>query len=78
MNYLSTIDYICVLPDGAYVVRLGPLLADAKYKVTVLNAIQSLSHLHEAYLKVDHKFRIGNYGFSSFIGSFKKCLVMNG
>lgn len=72
MNYLSTIDYICVLPNGAYVVRLGPLLADDKYKVTISNAIQSLKYLHEAYLKVDHKFRIGHYGFLSFIGSFKR------
>ena len=72
MNYLSSIDNLCVLPNGAYVVRLGPVLADAKYKVTVSNAIQSLKHLHEAYLKVDDKFLIGYYGFISFIGSFKK------
>ena len=72
MNYLSSIDNLCVLPNGAYVVRLGPVLADAKYKVTVSNAIQSLKHLHEAYLKVDDKFLIGYYGFISFIGSFKR------
>lgn len=72
MNYLSSIDNLCVLPNGAYVVRLGPVLADAKYKVTISNAIQSLKYLQEAYLKVDHKFRIGHYGFLSFIGSFKR------
>ncbi len=72
MNYLSKIDNLCVLPNGAYVVRLGLVLADEKYKVSVSNAIQSLKYLHEAYLKVDDKFLIGHYGFLSFIGSFKR------
>ena len=71
MNYLLTIENLCVLPNGAYVVRLGPFQADMKYKVSISNAIQSLTHLHEAYLKVDEKFSIGHYGFYSFIGSFK-------
>ena len=71
MNYLSKVTEITLLPHGAYVVRLSPSPANVKYSMSVSYAAQSLDYLYEAYKRVDEKFKIGPYGFFSFIGSFK-------
>ena len=71
LDYLTNVNSIRCERTGSYVIRLSPQSANVKYSLDVDNAIRSLGYLHRAYKYVDEKFKIGRYGFFSFIGYFK-------
>lgn len=71
LNYLSKIEKLALIPNGAYVFMIDNTPSYIKYGMSVQYAAQSLENLCQAYKGVNEKFHIGTHGFISFIGSFK-------
>lgn len=71
MNYLSKVDKMALIPNGAYVFMIDNTPQNIKYGMSVSYAVQSLGYLCQAYKTVNKKFHIGTHGFISYLSSFK-------
>lgn len=74
-KYLAKCNSFAVLPHGEYVVRLADKPDEVKYAISVDYAVQSLTHLKEAFEGLSMVHSIDKSLFLSFIGYFKSISV---
>lgn len=71
-KYFAVCKSFAVHPNGEYMVRLAEQPDEVKYAVSVDYAVQSLSHLKEAFEGLVHYHGIEKSLFLSYIGYYKR------
>lgn len=71
-DYLSRCSSAVFLPNAFYVICTHSQPQEKRYPVSVNYAINSLTHLVEAYERLNRKHNIGRDGFLPYLAFFKK------